>query len=480
VTSSLLDSLVSLNVEERQQILATLTDEQAAALLYDWRFWARPEQVEPVGGHSIWLVLAGRGYGKTRLGAEWVREQVKTRGRVNLIGQDAAAVRSIMIEGESGIMAVCPPWERPEYLKSQRLLRWPNGAISECRSGEDPEGVRGLQHEALWADELAAWQYVDDTWDMAVLGLRLGDDPRALVTTTPKPIPLLRELIEDPSVQVTKGKTYDNRPNLAPTFFSQLITKYEGTRLGRQELDAELLLDEGLAYRVVHGVHIVPVVTVPEHWQRYESMDYGAQHPTAWPVFAIDYDGNTVVFDMYYSPGLVSDHAAEVLRRRRRWWPGENDVESVLCFGPPDIRQKRGISEYGGREITVESQFAAHGITFAAAQTDRRAGYMRIAELLKVEEDRRFPEWHPRAGEPGAPRLFIVDCDATAPLVKQLRDAPLESPDSPLSRWPGEAVAEGWEGEDGHAHAALRYGLLSRGATRVRRQQAKPKTGATA
>jgi hypothetical protein len=455
VNSSTLDSLVSLNAEQRLSLLESLTDEQSAALLYDWPLWAREEQLEPVGSHSIWLVLAGRGFGKTRLGAEWVREQVKTRERVNLIGQDAAAVRSLMIEGESGIMAVCPPWERPEYVKSQRLLRWPNGAISECRSGEDPEGVRGLQHEALWCDELAAWQYVDDTWDMAVLGLRLGDNPRALITTTPKPIPLLRDLIEDPTVLTTKGATYANRDNLAPTFFSQLITKYEGTRLGRQELDAELLLDEGLAYRVSQGVHIVPPMTVPVSWERFESMDYGGTHPTAWPVYAVDWDGNVIVFDMYYSPGLVSDHAAAILERRRKW-------KSSVCYGPADIKHTFPKLDIHGKEMTIETEFFAYGLSFVMAQQDRRAGYMRVAEMLKRDEARRFPEWHPMAGQPGAPRLFILDTDELEPMVRQLRDAPLESPESSLSRFPGEAVDQAWEGEHGHAHAALRYGLMSR------------------
>lgn len=459
---SLRDSLLSLNDGERQQALASLSDAEAAALLHDWTFWAREGQLEPEGDWRIWLVLAGRGYGKTRVGSEWMREQAKRFEFVNMVGATFSDIRDIMVEGESGVMAVCPPWERPTFRPSLQRLDWPSGAKTLYFTAEDPERLRGKQHQRLWADELAAWQYVDDTWDMAVLGLRLGPDPRALVTTTPKPIPLLREMVEDPAVAITKGATYENRDNLAPAFFSQLITKYEGTRLGRQELDAELLLDEGLAYRVSQGVHVVPPVEIPEHWQRYEAMDYGAQHPTAWPVFAIDYDGNTIVFDMYYSPGLVSEHAAEILRRRRRWWPGE-DPESALCYGPPDIRQKRGITDPTGREMTVETQFTAHGIAFAPAQTDRRAGYVRVAELLARHDERRFPDWHPLAGQPGAPRLYVFDTDALAPLVAQLRDAPLEDARSPHSRFPGEAVDQVWEGEHGHAHAALRYGLLSRG-----------------
>lgn len=459
--ASLAESLASLPEPERNQLLADFTDAECAELLYDWAVWARPNQIEPAGVWLLWLILAGRGYGKTRMGAEWVREKVKTTERVNLIGKDAADLRSVMIEGESGILAVCPPWERPEALWSQRKLRWPNGAISEWRSAEDPEGVRGLQHGALWMDELAAWQYVDDTYDMAMLGLRLGDDPRALVTTTPKPIPLLRELVGADNVHVTKGTTYENRPNLPATFYSQVITKYEGTRLGRQELEAELLLDEGLAYRVIQGTHVIPPFVLPKWWDRFEAMDYGSTNPTAWGAFAVDDDQNVVVFDMYYAPGLIAEHAQEVLKRRRRWG-------SRVCFAPPDIKHKFGKLALNGTEMSVETEFMEHGISFLPAQNDRRAGYQRVSEMLRCVPDRRFPDWHPRAGEPGAPRLFVLDTESMAPLVQQLRDAPLESPDSPLSRFPGEAVDKEWESPHGHAHAMLRYGLMSRPGASVR------------
>lgn len=467
MTSSLLDSLLSLNAAQQAQAISSLSDQQAAALLYDWPFWARPTQLEPAGDWRIWLVLAGRGYGKTRIGAEWMRAQTRRYPLVNMVGATFSDIRDIMVEGESGILAVCPPWERPMFRPSLSRLDWPNGAKTLYFTAEDPERLRGKQHMRLWCDELAAWQYVDDTWDMAVLGLRLGDDPRALITTTPKPIPLLRELIEDATVTVTKGSTYENRDNLAPAFFTQLISKYEGTRLGRQELDAELLLDEGLAYRVVSGVHTVPPFAPPARWQRFEAMDYGSTHPTAWPVFAVDFDGNILVFDMYYSPGLVSEHADAVIDKRRRWYPRVDENGAPLdvwptCYGPPDIKTKWPKLDPSGKRISIESEFADHGITFAAAQTDRRAGYQRIAELLRRDPLRVFPAWHPLAGEPGAPRLYLVDSDATGPLLKQLRDAPLESPDAPRSRFPGEAVDQAWESEHGHGHAALRYGLMSR------------------
>lgn len=678
-----------------------------AFLQWYWPIWARPEQLEPEGNWAYWLILAGRGYGKTRAGAEWIRKSA-TSGRfqyVNIIGATADDARDIMVEGESGILAVCPNWERAEYLPTKRRLDWPNGAKTLIFTADEPERLRGKQHQRLWClisgtlvrmadgserpieqiqpgdevavggrvtavaeryaplvrvrfgddelvgsgehpvrtgrgwiplgelfindtlclwddhstrsgvqtteatptamseaarsiaiaesgkgrtgrfslasrfiigmadramtgrrtfasslvpsisgcitifpaatsalvangasqaslapgrssartaellpprrcaawwsrpvptaeksskpaevgsvvsavsilgvvgrvhnlttergvfyaggvlthncDELASWRY-SDAWDQAMFGLRLGPDPKAVITTTPKPRPILRDLLERPGLMISKGTTYENQDNLAPQFFEEIIRKYEGTRLGQQELNAELLLDEGLAYRVEEGVHVVPPFFIPEHWERFESMDYGRNHPTAWPIFAVDHDGNVVVFDMYYSPGLVTDHVAAIHVRRKRWWPPGG---SPVCYGPPDIRSKHGFIDPKGREISVETEFADKGIAFATAQTDRRAGYTRIEEMLRPRGERYFPEWHPRSGEKGAPYLYVFDTGQLQPLVDQLREAPLEDPASAISRFPGEAVEQAWESDHGHAHAALRYGLMSR------------------
>ncbi|MDE2454398.1 MAG: DNA-packaging protein [Burkholderiales bacterium] len=207
-----------------------------------WHLWARDEQLPPAGYWTYWLILAGRGFGKTRTGAEWVRQEVRASRYVNLIGATADDARDIMIEGESGILAICPKRERPEYKASQRKLLWPNGATSLIFTADEPERLRGKQHEKLWADELAAWRY-PEAWAQAKFGLRLGNQPRACITTTPKPSTLVRTLVADPATHVTRGTTYANRVNLAPAFFDQIIKTYEGTRLGRQELNAELLDD---------------------------------------------------------------------------------------------------------------------------------------------------------------------------------------------------------------------------------------------
>lgn len=235
------------------EALASLTEADAEALLHDWRFQARPEQLPPEWDWQVWLLLAGRGFGKTRTGAEWVRAQVKAgSGRIALIGPTAGDVRDVMVEGVSGIVSVSWVHDRdvkgsliglPQYEPSKRRLTWANGATATTFSADEPERLRGPQHDCIWADELAAWRYASDTWDMAMFGLRLGTLPQAMVTTTPRPIPLVRDLLKAPSTAVTRGSTYENRANLAPSFFDKIIRKYEGTRLGRQELQAELLDD---------------------------------------------------------------------------------------------------------------------------------------------------------------------------------------------------------------------------------------------
>ena len=228
---------------DRRAALRVLTPAEADEVYNDWRFWSRPDQRAPTGSWRIWLILAGRGYGKTRCGAEWVLEQVR-RGsrRIALVGETKADVRDVMVEGESGILA-CSGNQRPLYEPSKRRLTWRNGAMATCYSGDEPDQLRGPQHDGAWLDELAMYLYAEETWSNLDLGLRLGDDPQAVVTTTPRPIPIIRELVNDKRATITRGSTYDNLPNLAESFASRIIERYEGTRLGRQELHAEILDD---------------------------------------------------------------------------------------------------------------------------------------------------------------------------------------------------------------------------------------------
>ncbi len=242
--AEILDALSS---GQRREWIASLSDAEADAILHDWEFWARPNQLEPTDRPWVnWLVMAGRGFGKTRVGSEQVRKWVKKFPIVNLIGATAADVRDIMVQGigaGSAIMEVCRRDERPVYEKSNRRLVWPNGAVSLLFSAEEPERLRGPQCHKSWCDDVAAWKYPSEAWEQFEFGLRLGSDPQVVVTTTPKPTKLIKELVANRATAVTRGSTYDNKRNLAKNFFDSIIRKYEGTRLGRQELMAELLDD---------------------------------------------------------------------------------------------------------------------------------------------------------------------------------------------------------------------------------------------
>lgn len=245
------ESLASLPETQRKKILSDLTDREAVDLEYDWSFWGRPKQFAPTGNWLTWLVLAGRGFGKTRAGSEWVRSiacgntplEAGTHRRIAVIAETAADARDVLVEGESGLLAVHPVDFRPHYEPSKRRVTWPNGAVATLYNAVEPDQLRGPQHDAALCDELAKWRYARETWDMLQFGLRLGETPRQMVTTTPRPIGLLRELVKADSTVVTRGSTFENAGNLARQFLTSIRQKYEGTRLGRQELNAELLDD---------------------------------------------------------------------------------------------------------------------------------------------------------------------------------------------------------------------------------------------
>lgn len=248
ITASLLRDLPD---DEVASILKQLGPKKAAELQHDWGFWARPEQLEPDGNWNTWVALAGRGWGKTRAGAEWVRHRIRSGDKiVHCVAPTKGDVRRVMVEGDSGLLNVC--WEGDETYRGKHIgfpvwsptnnsLTWENGAKAVFFSAEDPERLRGPQAYSAWCDELCAWRNAQDTWDMMMFGLRLGRHPKVFVTTTPKTTKLIRTILGDENTVVSKGSTYDNAANLAGTFLDAVRKTYEGTRLGRQELYAEIL-----------------------------------------------------------------------------------------------------------------------------------------------------------------------------------------------------------------------------------------------
>jgi len=372
-------------VADRAEILAGLTDTEAFALLYDWPFWARPKQLLPDGDWTTWLVLAGRGFGKTRIGSETVRLWARDFGLVNLIGATADDARDIMIEGESGILAVCPKHERPLYQVSKRQLSWPNGAKSLIFTADEPDRLRGKQHEKLWADELGAWRH-PEAWDQARLGLRLGSCPQALVTTTPRPTKLIRELLDDASCTVTRGSSYENRANLAEAFFAQIIRKYEGTRLGRQELLAEVLDDNPGALWKRENIEEHAVSVCPELKRIVVAVDPAGSTAegaadTGIIIAGIGHDDHGYILDD------MSLHGS----------PNEWGTQAVAAYSKYKADRVVGENNFGGEMVeftirTVNKNVSYKNVHASRGKTIRAEPVAALYEQGKVHHIGSFPE----------------------------------------------------------------------------------------
>lgn len=232
-----------LTIEEIANIVRDLPAQEAYKLRYDYDFWARPTQRLPRGNWRVWFLKGGRGSGKTWTGSKVVNKWAKTNERQLIIARTAYDARDTMIEGESGILAQAPKQFRPTYEPSKRRLTWPNGAQALVRSADEPDSIRGPQFHKAWGDELAAWRYGRETWDNVMFALRLGDDPQMVVTSTPRPTKLVRDILKLPGTVVTTDSTYANVENLAPSWATDVINRYRGTRTGLQELEGRVLDD---------------------------------------------------------------------------------------------------------------------------------------------------------------------------------------------------------------------------------------------
>ena len=233
-------------------LLGAMTQQERNAWRWHWPMWARQAQMAPAGEWRTWLILAGRGFGKTRAGAEWVRAIAERDGeaRIALVAASLAEARSIMVDGESGLRQIGAPALRPKFESSLRRLTWPSGAQATLYSAAEPDSLRGPQHSHAWCDEIAKWDHSSGrataAWDNLLMGLRLGEDPRVVATTTPRDVPLLRRVLDENSqgvLAVTRGTTFDNQANLPARFVRAMRNTFGQSLLGRQELDGELLLD---------------------------------------------------------------------------------------------------------------------------------------------------------------------------------------------------------------------------------------------
>jgi phage terminase large subunit-like protein len=240
---STIEKIALLPPKERRKFIGRLSEKKLEELVARWVMWARQGQLPPDGDWRVWLLMAGRGYGKTRAGAEWVHHLAEEEGRrIAIVGPTGDEARAVMIEGASGLLACAPADMRPEWEPSLGLLTWPTGSRGFVFSGANPESLRGPEHDYAWCDEIAKWSHAEAAWDNLMFGLRRGRYPRALATTTPRPTPLMRRLAARGDVALTKGRTADNAM-LAQSFVMYVSDLYGGTRLGRQELEGELIED---------------------------------------------------------------------------------------------------------------------------------------------------------------------------------------------------------------------------------------------
>jgi phage terminase large subunit-like protein len=243
--------LASATPEMVNEFLGSLGENALLALPWMFEFWALPHQLPPRGAWKTWVIMGGRGAGKTRAGAEWVRAEVEgarpgdpgRSRRVALVGETVDQVREVMVMGESGILACSPPDRRPEWIATRKQLVWPNGAVAQVFSAHDPESLRGPQFDAAWADELGKWKKGAEAWDQLQFALRLGKCPRAVVTTTPRNVGVLKAILKNPSTVITHAPTEANRAYLADSFLAEVQARYGGTRQGRQELEGVLVED---------------------------------------------------------------------------------------------------------------------------------------------------------------------------------------------------------------------------------------------
>ena len=266
------DLLACASAEEQERFFRDLDEGGLCALPFLFEFWAMPHQLPPEGDWRAWVILGGRGAGKTRAGAEWVRSKVEGARpfdegacrRVALVGETQDQVREVMIFGDSGIMACSPPDRRPKWIATRKRLEWPNGAVATVHSAHDPDGLRGPQFDAAWVDELAKWRKSEETWDQLQFALRLGDQPQVCVTTTPRNVGVLKALLEAPSTVTSHAPTEANRANLAKSFLEEVRARYAGTRMGRQELDGVLLADAEGALWTSAALSAVRVAKAPD------------------------------------------------------------------------------------------------------------------------------------------------------------------------------------------------------------------------
>ena len=320
---------------------------------------ARESQRPPYGDWSVWAYIAGRGAGKTRAAAEWIQDRVDSGVMRSgmIIAAIASDLRDVMIEGPSGLQSVAPPHNKPIYEVSKRRVTWPNGAKAICLSGEEPERARGHNVDTIWADELAAWQRADQTWKLAMLCLRAGGHPQAMISTTPRRVALLKEIIAQDSTVMTTDTTFANTANLADVFVKTIVGLYEGTRLGRQEIYAEFLeTTEGVWFANFNPKkHVTKDAEYDNRWPVHVAIDAGTSRHTAAVFFQVrplnEFGWRKVnVFGEYHAVDLVSRLNAVAIKKTGEDLPCRGRIDLVRMDPAATARSSLGPAAYNEYE----------------------------------------------------------------------------------------------------------------------------------
>jgi phage terminase large subunit-like protein len=401
--------------DEQRRQLGALSEDEADALLHDWSWYARTKQKAPPGPWFVWLLLAGRGFGKTRTGVEWVKERVISgkAKRIALVGRTAEDVRDVMVCGESGLLSVLPKRWQPVYRLSSRHLRWPNGVIATMYSADRPDQLRGPQHDTALADELAAWRF-PDAWHQLLLGMRLGE-PAVAVATTPRPTPIIRDLLRGPRTVVVRGTTYENLVNIAGEYREAVLGMYEGTRLGRQELNAEVLEQNEGALWDRDRLDAQRVRAAPELRRVVVGVDPPASSNGAEcgiVVAALGVDGHGYCVGDYSVRGSPEQWSRNVIRAY-----AENRANIIVAEGNQGgdmVRSTiagawREYREQGGEgqvDPPVKVVYASRGKLARAepvSALDERGKIHHVGVFAELED--QLTDWAPGEGRPSPDRL---------------------------------------------------------------------------
>ncbi len=330
---------------------------------------ARATQRPPKGDWRVWAYVAGRGAGKTRAGACWIQHRALggTMKLGCLIAPTAADIRDVMVEGPSGLLAVAPPWCIPRFEPSKRRVSWPNGACAVCLSGEEPERARGLNIDTLWADELACWQRAESTWDLAMMALRAGTNPQAMITTTPRRVQVLRRILAEATTVQTTDTTYANSAHLPPQFVAQIVGLYEHTKLGRQEIYAEFLeTSEGVWFaRFDPARHVSLQAEYDPIYHVRCAIDAGTSRHTAAVFFQVRHNNGLgppriTVFGDYHALDVVSRKNALSIQEL---------AQELPCRGRIDLVRVRLDRHWARRPTPNTSEYSARACSPAGLST---------------------------------------------------------------------------------------------------------------